>query len=64
MIAMTMAATMFNDAAWGIAKNNSLSDTRTLWLLIGLSTVLLFSSLLWLIVDYHYSGRSWWKLVS
>jgi hypothetical protein len=59
-----MAATMFNDAAWGIAKNNSLSDTRTLWLLIGLSTVLLFSSLLWLIVDYHYSGRSWWKLVS
>jgi hypothetical protein len=64
MIAMTMAATLFNDAAWGIAKNNSLSDTRTLWLLIGLSTVLLFSSLLWLIVDYHYSGRSWWKLVS
>jgi hypothetical protein len=63
MLAMTTATATFNVAAWGMANNDRLSDTRISLLIIGLSTVLFFGSLLWLIMNYHYNGRSWWKLV-
>lgn len=63
MLAITTAAAIFNVGDKGIAKNHSLLNTRTLWLIIVVSIALFFSSLLFLIMNYHYNGRSWWKFV-
>jgi hypothetical protein len=55
---------MFNVAAWGLAKNKSPSNGKISWLTIGASIVLFFSSLIWLIMNYHRNGRPWWKFMT
>ena len=64
MIAMATATAMFNVAALGMMNNDSPSNVRTSWLIIGCSSLLFFSSLFWLIINYHRTGRPWWKLAS
>lgn len=60
---MATAAAMFNVAAWGMVKNDSPSNIRISRLVIGCSTFLFFSSILWLVLNYRYSERPWWRLV-
>lgn len=60
---MGIAAAMFNVAAWGMEKNDSPSNMRKSWLIVGWSTLLFFGSISWLVMNYRYTQRSWWRLV-
>lgn len=64
MIAMATATAMFNIATLGMMNNDSPYNFRTSWLIMGCSIVIFFSSLSWLIINYHHTGRPWWKLLS
>lgn len=64
MIAMATGTAMFNVAALGMMNNDSSSNLRTSWLMIAASIVLFFSSLFWLVMNHHRTGRPWWKLLS
>jgi hypothetical protein len=60
---MAIGATMFTIAVCGMLKNDSASNIKNSWLIIGLSTLLLFSGILWLVMNYRYTQRSWWNLI-
>jgi hypothetical protein len=60
---MAIGSAMFTIAVCGMLKNDSSSNIRTSWLIIGSSTLLFFSGILWLAVNYRYTQRSWWDLI-
>jgi hypothetical protein len=59
--AMAIGATMFIIAVCGMLKNDSASNIRNSWLIIGFSTLLFFSGMSWLVMTCRYTQRSWWN---
>jgi hypothetical protein len=60
---MAIGATIFTVAVCGMLKNDSLSNIKISWLIIGFSTLLFSSGILWLVMNYRYTQRSWWNFM-
>jgi len=61
---MAITTAFFTLTALSTVVSDSPSDAKLPWLIIGLSTSLFYGSLIWLVLDYHYAQRPWWKLLS
>lgn len=61
--AMAISTAMFSVATWGMVKNDSPSNLRNSWLIVGWSILLFFGSMMWLIMNYRWTQRPWWKIV-
>jgi hypothetical protein len=60
---MAIGATIFTVAVCGMLKNDSPSNIKISWLIIGFSTLLFSSGILWLVMNYRYTQRSWWNFM-
>lgn len=64
VLVMAAAAAHCTVAAWGMVKNDSHHNVEIGWLVIAFAFLLFFAGLLWLVMNYRYTGRPWSRLVT
>lgn len=61
---MAIAAAFFTVSALPTVESDRPSDVRNAWLVMGISTLLFFGGLTWLVLNYRHAQRPWWKLIN